>query len=338
MLYFLVRDRHRYDVTLVSGFNMLPIAAVIAGRLTGRRCVVRPESPMELRHAIGPESIGKMRLAPKSLLNLFGGLRRWTALRVDRYIAISAEIRTGLLEAGIDPARISSIPNGIDTGKFAPVTAERRQELRGRLGLPAGGRILVYTGRLALTKGVMMLAEIWGDIAPEFPDAHLVLVGTGYGSVDSCEVELREFVARHGLSHRVTMPGNIPNVNEYLQASDLFVFPSDYEGFGLSILEAMAVGLPMVSTRVGVAADVAARYQPEFLVEPHDAAEFKQAVKQLLADQAARESIGARARLEVHAQYSIAAIARRHMEVLAEVAAGAPQAPAALQRRADETP
>ena len=338
MLYLLVRNRARYDVTLVSGFNMLPIAAVIAGRLTGRRCVVRPESPMELRHAIGAESIGKMRLLPNSLLNLFGAIRRWTALRVDRYIAISGEIRLGLLAAGVDPIRISSIPNGIDTEKFAPVTPERRQELRGRLGLPKNGRILIYTGRLAITKGVMMLAKIWRDIAPEFPDAHLVLVGTGYGSVDSCEAELREFVAEQGLSDRVTMPGNIPNVNEYLQASDLFVFPSDYEGFGLSILEAMAVGLPMVSTRVGVAADVAARYQPEFLVEPHGAVEFKLAVQRLLGDAVLRESIGARAHLQVHAQYSIAAIARRHIEVLAEVAAGAPQAPSALHRRADETP
>jgi len=339
MLYLLVRNRRRYDVVLVSGFNMLPIAAVISGRLTGRRCVVRPESPMELRYAIGTESLGKMGLPRHStLLRAFGWIRRWAALRVDRYIAISAEIRTGLLEAGIDPARIASIPNGIDVRKFAPVPPERRAELRGRLGLPVSGRILIYTGRLAFSKGVMMLAELWRDIAAEYPDAHLVLAGTGYGSVDSCEAELMACVAAHGLAHRVTMTGNISNVNEYLQASDLFVFPSDYEGFGLSILEAMAVGLPMVSTRVGVASDVAGRYQAEFLVEPRNPAKFKQAVKRLLDDSRLRESIGARAHREVHELYSIDAIARRHMEIFAELAGGTPQAPAALHRNADEIP
>lgn len=337
MIYLLLRDRRRYDVVLVSGFNMLPLAAVIAGRVTGRRCVVRPESPMELRYAIGAESLEKMGLpAASRLLNAFGWTRRWAAQRVDHYIAISTEIRAGLEGAGVDPAKITSIPNGIDVGKFAPVSPARREELRERLGLPRSARILIYTGRLAVTKGVMMLAEIWRDIAPEYPDAHLVLVGTGYGSVDSCERELLEFIGANALTHRVTLPGNITNVEEYLQASDLFVFPSDYEGFGLSILEAMAVGLPMVSTRVGVAADVAARYQPEFLVEPHHAGDFKEALRRLLADPALRESIGARARLEVHAQYSIAAIAKQHIEVLAEQTRGAPQAPAGLPSNADE--
>jgi len=337
MMFLLLRDRRRYDVVLVSGFNMLPLVAVIAGRLTGKRCAVRPESPMELRYAIGVESLQKMGLPASSrLLNAFGWTRRWAAKRVDHYIAISAEIRAGLKEAGVDPARITSIPNGIDMDKFSPASPARRRELRDRLGLPPSARILIYTGRLAITKGVMMLAEIWRDIALECPDAHLVLVGTGFGSVDSCERELLEFIAANALTQRVTLPGNITNVDEYLQASDLFVFPSDYEGFGLSILEAMAVGLPMVSTRVGVAADVAARYQPEFLVEPHDSSAFKDALRRLLAAPALRESIGARARLEVGAQYSMAAIAKRHIEVLAELTRGAPQAPAGLPSNADE--
>ena len=339
MMVFLIRDRRRYDLTLVSGYNMLPLAAVLAGRMTGRPCVVRPESPMELRYAIGADSLSKMGLPQNSrLLKVYGWTRRWVAQRVDRYIAISAEIRAGLLEAGIDPAKIVSVPNGIDVEKFAPVSPEERRQLRERLGLPRSACIVVYTGRLAFSKGVMMLAEIWREIARQDSDAHLVLVGTGFGSVDSCEAELLNFVAAPTLEGRVTMPGNVANVHEYLQASDLFAFPSDYEGFGLSILEAMAVGLSMVSTRVGVAADVTARYQPEFLVEPRQPREFKQALERLLADAGARARIGARARREVQAQYSIAAVTRRHSEVFAELVAGAPQAPRSVHRKADEAP
>jgi glycosyltransferase involved in cell wall biosynthesis len=291
---------------------------------------------MELRYAVGIESQGRMGLPENSLfVRALTWTRRLAALRVDRYIAISAEIRAGLKDSGVDDARIVSIPNGIDIKKFAPVTPDRQQALRERLALPRKARILIYTGRLAVSKGVMMLADVWRDISAEHPDTHLVLVGTGFGSIDSCEAQLLQFVAANGFADRITLPGNVSNVNEYLQASDIFLFPSDYEGFGLSILEAMAVGLPMVSTRVGVAADEVARYQPEFLVEPRRPDEFKQALRRLLGDQARQRAIGERAHGEVQARFSMAAVARRYIEVFADLTNPAPRVAPGISRNAD---
>jgi glycosyltransferase involved in cell wall biosynthesis len=326
VLWRLILDARRYDVVLVSGFNMLPIVAVIAGAVTGKRCIVRPESPMELRHSVSLESREKMGVREDSLLLKFlGRSRQAAARRVERYVAISDEIHAGLVEQGVDPARIVAIPNGIDIEKFAPVTSERRQELRERLGLPTHGRILIYTGRLAVTKGVMMLASLWRDLIGELPDTSLLLVGTGFGSVDGCEQELRQFISANELADRIILPGEVPNVNEYLQASDVFVFASDYEGFGLSILEAMAVGLPMVSTRVGVAADVVQRYQPEFLVEPGRPTEFKDALRRLLGDLNRQKAIAAHALYEVQSCFSMVAVARRYVGLLNRVVRGAPE-------------
>jgi glycosyltransferase involved in cell wall biosynthesis len=322
----LICDRRRYDLVLVSGFNILPSVAVVVGTLSGKPCIVRPESPMELQHPISVESRRKMGLREDSLLlRLVGWSRQAMARRVDRYVAISEEIRTGLVEQGVDPTRIVSIPNGINVEKFAPVTPERRRELRHYLGLPGHGRILVYTGRLAVSKGIMMLAGVWRDLYPELPDTYLLLVGAGLGSIDDCEQELRRFLAANMLTDRTILSGEVANVNEYLQASDIFVFPSDYEGFGLSILEAMAVGLPLVSTRVGVAADLAQRYQPEFLVDPRQPMQFSDALRRLLSDPHRQQAIAARGLREVQTQYSMAAVAHRYVGLMNRVVRGAPE-------------
>ena len=114
MIWRLIRDRRHYDVVLVSGFNFMPLAPVLAGMLTGKPCVVRPESPLEVAEPVGLDSRRKMGLSEHSAaIRLMGGLRRRAARRVDRYIAISSEIRAGLERAGIDGGRIVAIPNGI---------------------------------------------------------------------------------------------------------------------------------------------------------------------------------------------------------------------------------
>jgi glycosyltransferase involved in cell wall biosynthesis len=123
---------------------------------------------------------------------------------------------------------------------------------RRRLLLP-DGLLAIYTGRLSRAKGLLMLLEVWTPIARAHPDVHLILVGSGERSFDGCEQELREHVRRNDLQSRVTFTGHVENVAEYLHASDLFVSCSDSEGFGLSLVEAMAAERPCVSTSVGVA-------------------------------------------------------------------------------------
>ena len=142
-MYLLVRDRRRYDVVLVFGFNMLPLAAVIAGRLTGKRCVVRPESPMEPEVCDRGGKPGKDGIARDftvaERLRLDSPLGRPT--RGSTSIAISSRFAQGLGEAGVDPAKITSIPNGIDVGKFGtPGRGDRAAAGRRARGAAAPGR------------------------------------------------------------------------------------------------------------------------------------------------------------------------------------------------------
>jgi glycosyltransferase involved in cell wall biosynthesis len=320
MIWRLLRDSKKYDIVLVSGFNYMPLSAVFAGALTRKPCVVRPESPLEVAEPLGAASRRKMGLSEHSItVRTLRAIRRLAARRVERYVAISSEIHTRLEQAGIDAARIVAIPNGIAVDRFAPVTAPRKCELRLALSLPADALVMIYTGRLAASKGVMMLIDVWRELAGQYPDAHMVIAGTGRGSFDDCEPALHEFIARHALSARVTLAGAVSNVQEYLQASDVFVFPSDYEGFSLSILEAMTAGLPLVSTRVGIAAELGDEGRFGLLVPPQNRSAFRDALSSMLADSALRTEMGTNARAAVSERFSLSAEARRYCDLFTQL-------------------
>ncbi|HEX4241929.1 MAG TPA: glycosyltransferase family 4 protein [Steroidobacteraceae bacterium] len=322
MTWRLIRDRRRYDIVLVSGFNFMPMCAVVARAFTGKPCVVRPESPLEISEPLGERSREKLGLTERSLaVRVLRRLRRDSARRVDRYVAISAEIRGKLEQAGIAADRIVAVPNGIDMERYGMVSTEAKGALRRALGLPPGALLMIYTGRLAVSKGVMTLIEAWRELAPEFPAAHLLLVGTGRGSFDDCEPALLAYIDRHALARTVTLTGSVPNVHEYLKASDLFVFSSDYEGFSLSILEAMSVGLPLVSTRVGIAAELEAHAEFGLLVPPKDERALRDALRTLLPDADRRAAMGRAARSLVQSQYSLGAEAGRYLDLFGTLTA-----------------
>ncbi len=193
--------------------------------------------------------LGTVRLSTKNqAFRLFINTRNRILRRADGMISISSAVRLELLEAGIRPGMINEIPNGVDTTRFTPVSDLAKASLRDRLGLDLHAKIGVYTGRLVSYKGLALLLRVWREVVIEFPKAKLLLVGSGGLDMHNCEDELRSYVADHGLQNHVSFSGAVQNVEEYLQASDLFVFPTESEAFGLSLVEAMACGLPVITT------------------------------------------------------------------------------------------
>lgn len=338
LVWRLLWDVRRYDAVLVSGFNVLPLAPILTGLLTGKPVVVRPETTREVQEAVGAASRSKVGGDEGLVCRLVCWLRRSAAARVQRHIAISTEVREKLIDQGIDPAKIVEISNGIDTERFVPVAAARRTELRAALGLPADALLVIYSGRIAVSKGIMRLLAAWRELAPEYPAAHLILIGEGCGSLDNCETQAREFVATHQLSARVSFAGGVHNVEEYLQASDVFAFASDFEGFGLSIVEAMAVGLPMVCTRVGIAADLERESGIRMIVPPMQDAPFRDALRRLLDDQQLRTEISLTARKIVQGRYSMKQVAEQHAAVIGSLVSCGPKTNAAVLRRARRAP
>lgn len=139
--------------------------------------------------------------------------------------------------------------------------------------------------------------------------------------MDNCEEELRRYVREHDLGDVVRFTGDVRNVHEYLQASDIFAFPTEDEAFGISLIEAMSCGLPAVATRVGGIPDVLQDGINGLLIDPADEQALEMALVSLLGDRDLRQRLGSAARRRVVEQYSESRVVERYMQLIEEVLA-----------------
>jgi glycosyltransferase involved in cell wall biosynthesis len=290
----LARERSGYDVLVVPGTRVLGLPALLLARALGKRVVLQAEVNGEMSGEIYTWGTRAHRPGVRRVVGAGVALRNTLMRDADAWVAISQEIRRELLAAGVSEAKAVYIPHAVDTGRFAPADAMERARQRHRLGLPPDGTLVVYTGRLLRGKGLDVLLEAFARIAARQPRAHLVLVGSGAGQVLSVEDELQRQARDAGLSDRVSFAGRTDDVQAYLQASDVFAFPSLFEALGLSLVEAAACGLACVGSRTGGIVDVIEHGRSGFLCAPGDAVELAEALEALLADPARREAFGRR--------------------------------------------
>lgn len=315
----LVRYIRRYDIVMVSGVKILSLPAVLMSMAFRKISIVKIESPSELYEDVSVESLRRMRLSTTSpILKALRMMRNRVIRRADHFIAITPEIRRQLMDIGVDERKIVCIENGIDIERFSPAQAGTRNGLRRKLSLPEDAAIVAYAGRLVVSKGILRLAEAWESLLSSRKDIHLLLVGTGQGSFDDCEVELKEYVAAHGFEKHVSFTGSVDNVDEYLMASNIFVLPSDYEGFSLALLEGLACALPTVATRVGGAIDLIQNGRNGLLIEPKDTQELKAALEWVLERRQQWEEMGRRAR-ESARKYGIDDVADKYIALFARL-------------------
>ena len=316
LVWILLRDARRYDVLLVSGAKIMPLVVIPLCALLRKKCVLRVESYFELHETISTESMRSMgSRAGRFLFGLLENARNYFLRRADAVIAISAQINAELLKRGVDPAKIVPLPNGVSLRKFRPVTAAERSALRARLSLPDDGRPLVlYAGRMARAKGVPLLVEAWPTLFAHHPDLYLVLVGSGNRSFDDCEAQVKERVKQLGLEDHVAFFPETEAVVDYLQAADLWVFPTEYEGFSLALAEAMGCALTVLATTVGAAPQLIQHGRSGFLFPPLQTQAIIEVFEEALAVRAQWPAIGAAARAAV-SEYDLDLIATRYAEL-----------------------
>lgn len=305
----------RSDVIAVSGYRILGVPAVFAARVLGRVCVLKADSAGEMSGEFFRAGLGRFRLEPNSgPVRLVLGARNAVLRRADAFVAMSAAIAGELRGGSVAADQIHMLPNGVDTTRFKPAAGAERVALRKRLGLP-GGPIAVYTGRLVSYKGLPLLLRAWRDLRRSGTSGTLVLAGAGGADMHNCEDELREYVAEHGLEDSVVFAGAVDNVEDYLRASDAFVFPTENEAFGVSLIEAMAAGLPSVATPVGAIPDFFVDGANGLVVEPGSFAPLRDAIRVLLAGGDRVAALGRAARETVTARFSEDTIADGYLQV-----------------------
>lgn len=283
----------RCDVLVVRGTRVLGLPGLVAGSWANRPVVLQPEVNGEMTGEVYTWGTPLDRPLARALVSGAVRLRNLLLHDAAAGVAMSALIAREFAAAGFPPERVRHIPHGVDTRRFRPRDAAERAALRARLGLPAAATIVAYTGRLLRGKGLETLVDAFARLDDR---AHLLIVGSGAGQVLSVEDALRARVAQAGLASRVTFAGRVDAVEDWLGASDLFAFPSQFEALGLSLIEAAACGLACVGSRTGGIVDVIEGGRSGLLVPPGDVAALAEALRSSIDDPARRAAFGAAGR------------------------------------------
>ena len=218
--------------------------------------------------------------------------------RMDAVVATSARAASYLER----PATV--VPHGVDVGAFRP--APDRAALRERLGLAPDLWVGCF-GRIRPQKGTDVLVEALLALMPARPDLRALIVGrtdeAGFAEA------LRGRVAAAGLADRFRWVDRLSweALADHHAAMDLYAAPQRWEGFGLTPLEAMAAGVPVVATTVGAFPDLILDGETGALVPPDDAGAMAAAMAALLDDAGRREAMGRAARAHVEARHAIEA-------------------------------
>ena len=180
---------------------------------------------------------------------------------------------------------ISVIPNGIDLERFSNLSKE---DIRKKLKIKEDEKVIIFVGTLRPVKGVKYLIKAMKIISPKNANTRLMLVGDG-----DERGNLEKLVKGLSLEEYVKFVGKVPNekVPEYMAASDVFVLPSLSEGFPVTVLEAMASGVPIIATNVGGLPEIIKDGENGFLVEPKNPEKIAEKVLLILEDDGLRERI-----------------------------------------------
>ena len=249
-----------------------------------------PPPVIRLRHISAP--------VPRNLAS------RWLYTQGCRHIVTTGEaLRQQLIHDNRFPAdRITSIPTGIDLQRFVPgQPALARQQL----GLPPDRFMIGIVATLRSWKGHAHLLAAMAAL--QRPDLHLLIVGDG-----PQRANLTQQIQDLHLTDQVTLPGNQDNVVPWLQACDLFALPSyANEGVPQSLMQAMACGVPVLSTPVGSIAEIIQHQTTGLLVPPRDPVALAEAVRVLLEDTTLRHTLRDNALLFAQQHFSLERMVER---------------------------
>jgi glycosyltransferase involved in cell wall biosynthesis len=219
---------------------------------------------------------------------------------VDAVVAISAGIRAALVAAEVPATCIRLIPSGVDTTRFTPDPAARRQ-IRQSHGLDAREPLVLATGALVERKGYQTLLQAAQHLKAQARQCRYLICGDG-----QLRSALQAQAGALGLERDVQFAGFCSDVAPYLAAADLFVHVPLWEGLGVAVIEALAAGLPVVASRVGGIPELITDQETGLLVPPQDPPALAAALCRLLDDPLTARALGQTGQSRVRARFDMA--------------------------------
>ncbi len=324
----LVKLAERYGAPLVPVDDRGPFD----GRLTGRLQALCAEHRPAIWHAHDYKSnylgLRLRRRHPMALITtvhgwgveggwrtaLYYALDRWFVRRYEEVVCVSRDLRAACLRFGVPSERCWLVPNAIDTEEYrrsgdARAAAARR-------GVPAGRRVIGAVGRLSPEKAFDDLVRAVAELTARGLDLELWIAGDGPE-----RQALERLVVELGVGERVRLLGHRGDTLELYRAMDVYVLSSRKEGLPNALLEAMALELPVVATRIAGVPQLIDDGANGLLVDPGAPGQLVAALERLLADPEAARRLGRAARGTVEERHGMAARMERMREIY-EVALG----------------
>jgi glycosyltransferase involved in cell wall biosynthesis len=254
---------------------------------------------------------------------------RFMDFKCDRLICVSRSVRDHHAAHSHLPLwRYTIIPNGVDMEAFGadgtPYGPAARARTRQQWGLTPRQMAVLFVGRLNHQKGIDVLLAAMSQLAdtggPDNPELRFVIAGDG-PERPMVERYMMRGSGPSGAGLNCRLLGFVADVREALNAADIFVLPSRWEGWPLALAEAMAAGLPCVGTDVPGIHDIVENGRTGLLVPSEDPTALAQAIRNLTADAALRNALVAAGREEIRTKYSIQRNVAAHEKLYLEVAA-----------------
>ena len=237
-------------------------------------------------------------------------VRRYELDRVVAVIAISRQIEQSLIAGGVSARKVRTVYSGIDLSE-RPLTYND-QAIRQMIGLPNGAVLLGTVANLFPRKGYEVMLRALPAIVRAVPTVHYVIVGS---DDHDYAVRLKRLAQELNIADRVHIVGFQDPVQPILASLDLYVHPALMEGFGIAVVEAMAMGKAVVATTTGGLPEVVAQGETGLLVPPGDVESLAATVVSLLQDDSRREQMGGNGRARAQERFSLDASVM-HMEQL----------------------
>lgn len=291
--YYCSRVLRDFDIVHVQGLQYFQplLASLAARRLLGARILATA-------HGFGGESSWWRSYNQRNLMRSI--LRKFDAL-----ISISHYVQDRLWRfTGMQPPKIATIYNGVDTSFFDPKIDSTG--FRERIGTE-NEFVVLYVGRLAWNKGLVDLIDSISSLVDTITNLKLIICGKG-----RLETELRNRVDSLNLQKHVEFVGLVPQeqLPLYYAASDVVAAPSIFEPFGLVNLEALAMSKPVVTTRVGGIPELVKNMDTGLLVHPNAPSEIGNAILELNHNEGLRKRLGENGRRLVEREFSLEKMAQ----------------------------
>jgi len=227
-------------------------------------------------------------------------VQRYWLDRVEAVIAISRQIEQSLIAGGVSVKKVRTLYSGIDL--FKRQLTHDVQAIRQMIGIPNGALLLGTVANLFPRKGYEVMLRALPAIVRAAPTVHYVIVGcddSGYAD------RLKRLAHELKIADRVHIVGFQDPVQPFLASLDLYVHPALMEGFGVAVVEAMAMGKAVVATTTGGLPEVVAQGETGLLVPPGDVESLAATVVSLLQDQVRREQLGRNGSARAHEHFSL---------------------------------